>query len=145
MTRKKSIESKKPEGYCYACFRDDAIKDPNIKVGVMIAIEYGDDDRFSMVRVNWGPEAKWERPLDGAVEQHWYFSEEDTKELMLRTNTHTGQDLIQAIYDRFKKYAHDADSYITRWCETEGIEYIFCYYREMTEKMVRKLEIMRQR
>ena len=144
MTRKKSIESKEPEGYCYACFRDDAIKDPNIKVGVMIAIEYG-DDRFSMVRVNWGAEAKWERPLDGAVEQHWYFSEEDTKELMLRTNTHTGQDLIQVIYDRFKKYAHDADSYIARWCETEGIEYIFCYYREMTEKMVRKLEIMRQR
>lgn len=132
------------EDYCRVCFRDDAAMDPDIRVGVMIAIEYG-DDRFSMVRVNWGPEAKWERPLDGAVEQHWYFSEESTKELMLRTNTHTGQDLIQAIYDRFKDDAHDADSSVAHWCDVEGIEYVFYYYREMTEETLRKLEIMRQR
>lgn len=57
---------------CYASFRDDAITEHDIKVGVVIAIEF-DHDQLSMIRVNWRPEEDWECPFDGAAEQHWLF------------------------------------------------------------------------
>jgi len=48
---------------CYASFRDDAITELDIKVGVVIAIEF-DCGQLSMIRVNWGPEEDWECPFD---------------------------------------------------------------------------------
>ena len=136
-------ENKNAKGSCFVCFRDDAIKDPNIMVGVMIAIEYR-DNCFSILRVNWGPESEWECPFDGAVEQHWLFFEEETKELMRLTGTHNGQELVQAIYNRFKDQAQNADYYIAEWCDAEGIDYNFYYHRQMTEHTIQQLQEMRK-
>ena len=143
MAQKRYREALKPADYSAVCFRDDAIIDPNIKVGVMIALEYF-DGRLNMVRVSWGPEEEWEHPMDGAVEQHWLFMEEETKQLMARTDTDNGKDLVQTLYNRFKDNAHDADFIIEEWCKAEGIDYIFYYHRELTERMERVLVEMRK-
>lgn len=58
----------------------------------MLAIGY-DNGKFYIVKVNWGAEEDWERSRDGEVEMNWYFDEENTKKLMLRTGTHNGKDL----------------------------------------------------
>ena len=114
--------------------RDDTLIDPDIKVGVMIAIMFL-EDCFSVVRVSWGPESEWEEPMDGAVEQHWLFDEEETRKLMQVTEAENGTELINVMYNRFKDYAHEADYYITEWCKSKGIEYLFYYHREMTSQM----------
>lgn len=129
---------------CYASFRDDAITELDIKVGVVIAIEF-DRGQLSMIRVNWGPEEGWECPFDGAVEQHWLFSKEETKKLMQLTRSSNGRELVNAVYDRFKNNAHEADHDIIKWCQEEKVEYFFFYYRQITEKTKRKLAVMRHR
>ena len=121
-----------------ACFRDDAVTDINANVGVMIAIEYN-DGLFSMYRVYTGTRGELECCHDGALEQHWYFSEENTKKLLHITNTDNGKDFIDTIYNRFKKDVHNADCKITEWCEANGIEFIYYYHRELTEQMKIKL------
>ena len=125
---------------CYASFRDDAITELDIKVGVVIAIEF-DCGQLSMIRVNWGPEEDWECPFDG--EQHWLFSKEETKKLMQLTRSSNGRELVNAVYDRFKNNAYEADYNIIRWCQEEKVEYFFFYYRQITEKTRRKLAVMR--
>ena len=123
-------------------FRDDAIIEPGIKVGVMIAIEYY-NNCFSMARLNWGPEMKWECPFDGAVEQHWLFNEETTKQLMLKTGARNGIELLNAMYDRFKKRARNANYHIEKWCKQQGFDYYFYYHRETTDRMMELLHEMR--
>ena len=132
----------KTESYM-ACFRDDAISNPDIVVGVMIAIEYC-DNKFSMVRVNWGPEEEWEYDFDGAVEQHWLFNEENTLKLMARMGASNGKELIETIYQRFKEHSSEADYVIEDWCKAEGINYFFYYHREMTHEMEEKLHKIRK-
>lgn len=124
------------------CFRDDAITDPYNKVGVVIVIE-SFEERFSMFRVNWGPESEWEHPFDGAVEQHWYFTEEDTQKLMVKTKAHDGIELLNTLYERFKSKSRNADYYIAKWCRTKGIEYWFYYHRCLTKDTKKKLKEMR--
>ena len=142
MAKKKNCESIATEDHYVVCFRDDAIKDPNIKVGVMIAIEYN-SDRFSLVRVNWGPEEEWECPMDGAVEQRWLFCEEETRKLMRLTGASNGKELIRAIHDRFRDNACEADYAIIEWCKEERVDYFFGYYRELTKRTKRMLVEMR--
>lgn len=143
MARKSYRDALKAEDYQVVCFRDDAISNPDIEVGVMIAMEFF-DGIFSVVRVSWGPEEEWEHPMDGAVEQHWLFMEEETKQLMGRTGTDNGRDLLDALYNRFKDNAHDADYYIEEWCKAEGIDYVFYYHREMTRQTEEKLHKIRK-
>ena len=143
MAKKNVCNSEVAEDRYVVCFRDDAIRDPNIKVGVMIVIEYY-GGRCSLVRVNWGPEEEWECPMDRAVEQHWLFSEEATTKLMALTGTHDGKGLINAIYNSFKDKAHAADFYFTEWCLEEGIDFSFFYYRQLTERMEKMIKKMRQ-
>lgn len=142
MVKKKNCKSIATEDHYVVCFRDDAIKDPNIKVGVMIAIEYS-GGRFSLFRVNWGPEEEWECPMDGAVEQHWLFCEEETRKLMRLTGTSNGKELIRAIYHRFRVSAYKADYAIIEWCKEERVDYFFGYYRELTKRTKRMLVEMR--
>ena len=142
MVKKKNCKSIATEDHYVVCFRDDAIKDPNIKVGVMIAIEYS-GGRFSLFRVNWGPEEEWECPMDGAVEQRWLFCEEETRKLMRLTGASNGKELIRAIYHRFSDNAHEADYAIIEWCKEERVDYFFGYYRELTKRTKRMLVEMR--
>lgn len=143
MAKKNNYRTVVTEEHYVVCFRDDAIKDPNIKVGVMIAIEYS-GGRFSLFRVNWGPEEEWECPMDGAVEQHWLFSEEETKKLMQLTNASNGKGLIRAIHDRFRDNACEADYAIIEWCKEERVDYFFGYYRELTKRTKSMLVEMRK-
>ncbi len=142
MAKKNNYKSTVNEEHYAVCFRDDALHDPNIKVGVMIAIEYY-NGWFSLVRVNWGPEEEWECPMDGAVEQHWLFCEEETKKLMQLTDASNGKELIRAIHDRFRDNACEADYAIIEWCKEERVEYFFGYYRELTKRTKRMLVEMR--
>ena len=79
-----------------------------------------------MVKVNWGAEEDWERSRDGEVEMNWYFDEENTKKIMLRTGTHSAKDMMQAMYERFGKYKDFADFHIEKWCNEKDIK--FEYY-----------------
>ena len=124
------------------CFRDDAITDPYNRAGVAIVIEFF-EERFSMFRVNLGPEREREHSFDGAVEQHWYFTEEATKQLMAKTKAHNGIELLDIMYERFKNRARNADYGIANWCRTKGIEYWFYYYRCMTKDTKKKLKVLR--
>ena len=142
MAKKNNYRTVVTEEHYVVCFRDDAIKDPNIKVGVMIAIEYS-GGWFSLVRVNWGPEEEWECPMDGVVEQHWLFCEEETKKLMQLTDASNGKELIRAIHDRFRDNACEADYAIIEWCKEERVEYFFGYSRELTKRTKRMLVEMR--
>lgn len=142
MAKKNNYKSTVKEEHYAVCFRDDALHDPNIKVGVMIAIEYY-NGWFSLVRINWGPEEEWECPMDGAVEQHWLFCEEETRKLMRLTGTSNGKELIRAIYHRFRVSAYKADYAIIEWCKEEKVDYVFYYHRELTEKTEKMLAEMR--
>jgi len=79
------------------------------------------------------------------VEQHWLFSKEETKKLMQLTRSSNGRELVNAVYDRFKNNAYEADYNIIRWCQEEKVEYFFFYYRQITEETRRKLAVMRHR
>ena len=142
MAKKNNYNGTVNEEHYAVCFRDDALQNPNTKVGVMIAIEYN-SGWFSLVRVNWGPEEEWECPMDGAIEQHWLFCEEETQKLMRLMDTSNGKDLIRAIHHRFSECAHEADCAIIEWCKEEKVDYIFYYHRELTKKTEKMLAEMR--
>ena len=93
--------------------------------GVLFAIGYR-DEKFYMVKLYWGAEEDYERSRDGEVEMNWYFDEENTKKIMLRTGTHNAKDMMQAMYERFGKYKDFADYHIEKWCKEKEIK--FEYY-----------------
>lgn len=123
MSRKKHYGYKKQTEYYSITFHDDAA-DGSVEEGTMFAIEFRDGS-FSMVKVYWGAVEDWERSSDGEVEMNWYFDEENTKKIMLRTGTHNAKDMMQAMYERFGKYKDLADSYIEKWCEEKEIKYSY--------------------
>ena len=121
MGHKKYYGYKKPTEHYSVTFQDDTegrVK----KVGTLLKGVYS-DEVFNLVKVNWGSEEEYKRSRDGEVEMSWYFDEENTKKLMLRTGTHHARDMVQALYDRFAKYRGDADSHIIKWCDQKEIVY----------------------
>ena len=124
MSHKKYYGYKKPQERYSIKFRDDA-ENGNVEVGTLFAIGY-QDEKFYMVKVNWGAEEDWERSRDGEVEMNWYFDKENTKKIMLRTGTHNAKDMMQAMYERFGKYKDFADFHIEKWCNEKDIK--FEYY-----------------
>lgn len=121
MGHKKYYGYKKPQERYSIKFRDDAA---DSRVGTMFAIGY-QDEKFYMVKLNWGAEEDWERSRDGEVEMTWSFDEENTKKIMLRTGTHNAKDMMQAMTDRFSKHGDFADFYIEKWCKEKEIEYSY--------------------
>ena len=118
----------KSNEYYSVKFRDDAEKNPNIPVGTMIVIVYS-NHKFYMVKVCWERADASDRLSEQEVEMSWYFDEENTKKLMLHSGTKNATDSMQAMFNRFKKHSHSADSYITRWCDEKGIKYdYFVHY-----------------
>ena len=71
----------------------------------------------------WGSSMDYDYNSDGEVEQNYYFDEENTKRLMLRTGTKNGKDLVSAIYERFQAAKSYSDKEMRKWCDTKGIEY----------------------
>lgn len=93
-------------------------------MGTMLSIAYV-NGKFSIVKVNWGTEEDKEHSRDGEVEMNWWFDEENTNKLMLRTGTHNGGDMIQAMYELFKEKVDMADFYITGFCDEKKIKYTY--------------------
>lgn len=120
MSHKKYYGYKKPEEHYSIILNDDVGK----PIGTMLSIAY-DNGKFSIVKVNWGAEEDYERSRVGEVEMNWYFDEENTKKLMLRTGTHNGKDMLRALHERFKEKADMADFYITKFCDEKEIKYIY--------------------
>lgn len=123
MSHKKYYGYKKPKEHYSVRLHDDGVKSE----GTMLSIAY-DNGKFSMVKVNWGTEEDYERSRDGEVEMNWWFDEENTKKLMLRTGTHNGKDMIKAMYERFKDKADIADFFIILFCDEKEIEYTYNVY-----------------
>lgn len=121
MSHKKYYGYKKPNEYYSITFHDDAANG-RVDMGTLFAIGY-QDEQFYMVKVNWGAPSDWERSHDGEVELNWYFNEENTKKIMLRTGTHNAKDMMQAMYERFGKHGAFAAMYIEDWCKEKDIEY----------------------
>ena len=107
MGHKKYYGYKKPTEHYSIKFRDDSMNGC-ADVGTLFAIGY-QDEKFYMVKVNWGAEEDWERSRDGEVEMTWSFDEENTKKIMLRTGTHNAKDMMKAMHERFGKYEAFAD------------------------------------
>lgn len=124
MGHKKYYGYKKPKENYSIKFHDSA-ENGQVDVGSMFAIGY-QDEKFYMVKVYWGAEEDYERSRDGEVEMNWYFDEENTKKIMLRTGTHNARDMMQAMADRFSKHGDFADHYIEKWCNERDIK--FDYY-----------------
>lgn len=118
MGHKKYYSYKKPEEYYSERFYDDTGR----KVGIVFSIAFH-NGKFSMVLLDWGGKAEYERSRDGEVEQNWYFDEENTKKLMLRTGTKNGRDLIAELKRRFGEHKDSAYHYIEKFCEAKEIKY----------------------
>lgn len=82
-----------------------------------------EDGQCGMKHYFWGSDVDYEYSRDGEVEQIYIWDAENTKVLMLRTGTKNGEDLVNAISERFQKFKSDADSYILKWCDEKGIKY----------------------
>lgn len=102
MSHKKYYGYKKPRESYSIKFHDSA-ENGRVDVGSMFAIGY-QDEKFYMVKVYWGAEEAYERSRDGKVEMNWYFDEENTKKIMLRTGTHNAKDMMQIIDAHFEEH-----------------------------------------
>ena len=100
MGRKKYYGFKKPMEYYRVTFQDDSL-DKGASMGTLLVAGFL-NGKFYMVKTNWGAEDDYARSREGEVEMNWHFDEENTKKMMLRTGTHNGWDLLQAIYNRYK-------------------------------------------
>ena len=76
-----------------------------------------------MSKYYWGNEMDYERNRRGEVGANYYWNEENTQKLMLRTGTHNGKDMVKAIYERFYKFKDSANRHICDWCDEKGIQY----------------------
>lgn len=121
MGHKKYYGYKKPRESYSIKFHDSA-EYGHVDVGSMFAIGY-QDEKFYMIKVYWGAEEDYERSRDGEVEMNWYFDEENTKKIMLRTGTHSARDMMQEMADRFSKHGIFADRYIEEWCHKKEIKF----------------------
>ena len=123
MSHKKYYGYKKPAEYYSVKFQDDT-SEGRKDMGTLLFAGYA-DEKFYMVKVNWGAEEDFRRSQSGEVEKSWRFDKENTKKMMLRTGTRNGWDLVNAVYERFKQHKGNADYYFIRWCERKEIEYSY--------------------
>ena len=123
ISHKKYYSYRKPrESYSFK-FNDD-LEIGRIEVGTLFAIGY-QDEKFYIVKINWGTEWDWERSRNGKMEMSWDFDEKNTGEFMLRTGSHNTKDMIKAMYERFGNYRDFADFRIEKWCKEKEIEYSY--------------------
>lgn len=120
MSHKKYYGGEKPNEYYSIKFCDDT--ENGAEAGTLFAIQY-QDGKFYMVKVCWGTKADYACSRDGEIEENWYFDEENTRKIMLRTGTHNAKDMMQAMYERFGKYKDFAPCYIETWCQKKEIKY----------------------
>ena len=92
------------------------------KEGIALYFIY-DDGECGMNKYYWSTDMDYERNKRGEVEANYFWDKENTKKLMLRTGTHSGKDMVAAIYERFKQYKDCANTHICDWCDEKGIEY----------------------
>lgn len=108
---------KKPHVHYEVTFWADKSKE-----GIALYFIY-DDGRCGMNKYYWGSDIDNEYNRRGEVEANYMWDEENTRKLMLRTGTHNGKDLVEAIYERFKQYKDSANTHICNWCDEKDIKY----------------------
>ena len=119
MSRKRYYGYKPPYEYY-----DVVLYEKKGNVGEKIFFVY-DNGTSALHHLYYGSEMEYEYNRDDEVEHIDTFNEENTKLLMLRTGTHNGRDLANAIYQRFHQKESDAVSAIRTWCDQKNIKYIF--------------------
>lgn len=91
----------------------------------MCAIECS-EERFLLVKVNWGAEDDFERSRDGEVEMTWSVSGEALARLKKICNSaKTPDELIQYLHERFAPFEHQAGDELIEWLEKKSIPYYY--------------------
>ena len=94
-------------------------------IGSMCAIECS-EERFLLVKVNWGAEEDYERSRDGEVELSWVVKGEALARLKkICNNAKTPDELIQYLHERFAPFEHQAGDELIEWLEKKSIPYYY--------------------
>lgn len=92
-------------------------------IGSMCAIECS-EDRFLLVKLNWGAEEDFERSKDGEVELSWVIKGEALAQLKkICNNAKTPDEVIQYLHKRFASYERQAGDQLIEWLEKKSIPY----------------------
>lgn len=94
-------------------------------IGSMCAIECS-EERFLLVKVNWGAEEDYERSRDGEVEMTWSVSGEALARLKkICNNAKTPNDVVQYLHERFAPFEHQAGDELIEWLEKKSVPYYY--------------------
>ena len=94
-------------------------------VGFMCAMECS-EERFLLVKVNWGAEDDFERNRDGEVELSWVVKGEALARLKkICNNAKTPEDVIQYLHERFAPFERQAGDKLIEWLEKKSIPYYY--------------------
>lgn len=98
------------------------------KIGSLCFIEC-QEDKFCLVKVNWGATEDYERNRDGEVELIWGVREEALTRLKkICNNSKTPDDVVRYLYERFIPYNRSADHELLKWFDKKEIAYVFLEY-----------------
>ncbi len=94
-------------------------------IGSLYAIECS-EERFLLVKVNWGAEEDYERSRDGEVELSWVVKGEALAQLKkICNNAKTPNDVIQYLHERFASSERQAGDKLIEWLEKKSIPYYY--------------------
>lgn len=94
-------------------------------IGSLCAIECS-EERFLLVKVNWGAEEDFERSRDGEVELSWVVKDEALARLKkICNNAKTPEDVIQYLHERFAPFERQAGDKLIEWLEKKSIPYYY--------------------
>ena len=93
--------------------------------GSLCAIECS-EERFLLVKVNWGAEEDYERSRDGEVELSWSVSGEALARLKtICNNAKTPQEVVDYLYQRFAPFERQAGDKLIEWLKKKSVPYYY--------------------
>ena len=94
-------------------------------IGSLCAIECS-EERFLLVKVNWGAEEDFERSRDGEVELSWVVKDGALTRLKkICNNAKNPNEIIQYLHERFASFERQAGDKLIEWLEKKSIPYYY--------------------
>ena len=95
------------------------------QIGSLCVIECS-EERFLLVKVNWGAEEDFERSRDGEVELSWVVKGEALAQLKkICNNAKTSDELIQYLHERFAPFERQAGDKLIEWLEKKSVPHYY--------------------